>query len=239
MSGGAPLAGLGLRHVLIALGFCTAVELNFVLYALVFERTPQPGVVFAEMLTLFAVGMAAILSAVTVDNLFTGRERPALQFAIAVAASTVAGVILGEVIVFTVIGPLGIPLEGFEAGKFPSPAQRIVFRAAGAATWSLLLIVPYTMLETSRLATERLHGLQVTAVAAERALIEEGLHGMRTRLDPEWLYESLLRVNEAYGRELATGQEMLDALILQLRAATQQSSQLRSRAAPDLDPVDA
>jgi LytS/YehU family sensor histidine kinase len=102
---------------------------------------------------------------------------------------------------------------------FVSAFHRIAYHFSLAASWALLLIGLYTMLQASRRATERLHQTQLAALAAERRVLEGDLRAMQGRVDPELLFDSLLEVDRCYAGEVEAGQEALDALIRFLRAA--------------------
>src|SRR2546421_670654 len=101
---------------------------------------------------------------------------------------------------------------------------RIAYSFSGAATWSLMLIALYAMLEARRRATEELHPMRIAALAAERTVLEGDLRAMQARDDPDLLFDTLLAVDRAYARSTRSGEEALDDLIGFLRAAAKATS---------------
>ena len=212
------LRGLGWRHVAIAALFAFVVPLIGVVYSLSIGVAPKWPLLAEDALSCFALGIAALASAVAMDNLFASRLGPAPRLAAAVAAGAVLGTALMEAASSLALQPLGLDQGGDTMrGMFLGEVHRTAFRLAGAVTWSLLVVTLYALFEERRRATGKLHAARVAALEAERKVVEGELRAMQARLDPDVLFDTLLAVDRAYARSTGAGEAALDALIASLR----------------------
>jgi len=209
--------GFGRRHLCIVLAFCAVVPVSGLLFKLAVEPSSHHGAVVGEVITCFVIGLAAMLSAIATENRLSGILGAAPRIAIAVLVAAAAGTVLMEAATQLLIQPLGLAIEDAEMAMYSSDLHRIAYRFSGAATWSLMLIALYAMLEARRRATEDLHTVRVAALAAERSVLEGDLRAMQARVDPELLFDTLLSVDRAYAGSTRSGEEALDALIGFLR----------------------
>jgi hypothetical protein len=214
------LQGFGKRHLAGILMFAVLVPLVVSLFAVAMGETVRFPFLVYEFAVCLAIGASAQLSALAADNLLRHRIGTVGRLAIATVIAATAATALIQVIGFAVAGPLGLEQIMAREGKaFASTAQRVVFEFAGAARWSMMLVVICELVEANRRAQDELHSARMAALAAERDLVEGDLRTMQARVDPDLLFDSLLEIDRAYAHDTRAGQERLDALIRFLRAA--------------------
>lgn len=215
-----PLAGLGRRHAYMILGFSAGVPLVYILFALAIGEEVRAAFVAYEVATIATLAMVAQLCALAADNVLRHRMGNASRVALTVAAASIVGLLLLHVVNLILLAPLELDRLLAENGKqFDSAMQHQLYLFAGALRWSLVLVVLYELLETHRRTQSALHSVRLSALAAERDLVEGELRTMQARVDPDLLFDSLLDIDRAYARDLSAGQAQLDALIRYLRAA--------------------
>ena len=229
--------GFGRRHLCIVLAFCAAVPLSGLVFKLAVEPASHSGAVVGEVIACFVIGLTAMLSVIAAENRLAGVLGPGPRMAIAVLVAAAAGTLIMEAVTQLLIRPLGLPFEEAEMVIYSSDLHRIAYRFSGAATWSLMLIALYAMLEARRRATEDLHAVGVAALAAGRSVLEGDLRAMQARVDPDLLFDVLLAVDRAYAGSIRSGEEALDALIGFLRAALPAESVATSTVARELEHV--
>ncbi|HSU64121.1 MAG TPA: histidine kinase [Burkholderiales bacterium] len=213
-----PFCGFGKRHVYLALGFVVVTQLAHSTYALAGKEDVRWAPLCAWAALSFLLALLTLACAVASDNLLE-RAGTGLRLVVAMFAAAVVTTLAVEALMFLLPPGLVVWLEGKEMGDFVGSFHRIAFRFTLAAGGSMLLLPVYAMLQASRRATGRLHAMQLTALAAERRVIEADLRATQGRVDPELLFDSLLEVDRAYERDVQAGQDALDALIRFLRAA--------------------
>jgi hypothetical protein len=206
--------GFGRRHVYLALCFTLATQLAHTTYALLGKEDVQWGPLAVWTVISFILALISLACAVASDNLLGNGARAGIRLVTAMLAAAIASAITVDA--FLHVLP---QLEDKMVGEFVNGFHRIAFRFTLAAGSSFLLIPLYAMLQASRRASERLHAVQLGAIAAERGVLESDLRAMQGRVDPELLFDSLLIVDRAYERDVQAGEEALDALIRFLRAA--------------------
>src|SRR4030095_1028436 len=69
------------------------------------------------------------------------------------------------------------------------------------------------------LGRARMHGAEMERITAEKRGTEPALRGMRARVEPQFLFNTLAQVKQLYERDAPVGEQMLDELIAYLRAA--------------------
>jgi hypothetical protein len=240
MPGGASrgwFSGFGRRHLYIVLAFCAVVPVTGVLFKLAVEPAMHHGAVVGEVIVCFVIGLVAMLSAIATENRLAGVLGPGPRMAIAVLVAATAGTVLIDVVAQLLFRPLGLAFEQAEMMMYSSDLHRFAYRFSGAATWSLMLIALYAMLEASRRAAEDLHAVRVAALAAERSVLEGDLRAMQARVDPDLLFDTLLAVDRAYAGSIRSGEEALDALSAFLRAALPAEAAATSTVARELEHV--
>lgn len=211
--------GFGMRHAAIVAGFGILVPLTGATLKLATGGALRPAPLIEEAVACLVLALGVLLSVVATDNRLGGRLGPAPRVAIASLAGAVLGTLLMETASRLVLRPLGFPDSESEAVLFVGEVHRVAFHLAGAASWSLVLVVLCTLLEERRRATQQLHAVRVAALAAEREVVEGELQAVRARVDPEGLFATLLEIDRAYAVSTASGEQALDALIASLREA--------------------
>jgi hypothetical protein len=209
-------AGFGKRHLIIAAAFVVVLQLTHSTYMLVGKDEFEVLPVVAWTVMYYALFLMGLACAVAAENLVGPSAK---SVALAVVASAIVTTLGIEAVLGLLPASAAQALEGRKPMEFLSASHRVAFRLSVAAGWSLLLVVFYHMLQTSRRAAEQLHAARVAALSAERKVLEGDLRAMQSRVDPQLLFDTLLAVERAYLQDMQTGQEALDALIRFLRAA--------------------
>jgi len=231
------VAGFGWRHVCIALGFSVAVELAHLTYAFIGKEELRAGVVATWCVLYFVLALVGLLCAVAADNWLGESAGTGKRLLLAMVVTAVVATATVETLLQLLPASTVAALVDKHDTGFASPLHRIAYRFSISAGWALLLIALYTMLQASRRATARLHAAQLSALAAERGLVEADLRAMQARVEPDFLFAALLAVDQAYGRSVSAGEQALEALIAFLRAALPAETGATSTVAAELDLV--
>jgi histidine kinase len=85
--------------------------------------------------------------------------------------------------------------------------------------WGSIIVFIYVNGRTALLAAARLNEAQVQRADSQRRTLESRLQALQARVEPQFLFDTLLRVRELYESNPARGSQMLDELIVYLRAA--------------------
>ena len=218
------LAGFGKRHVYLALGFGLVVQLAHSTYALVGKEDLHAVPMLAWAVLFFFLALIGLGCAVAIDNLLGDSAPTGTRLVLAMVAAAIVTTLAVEMLFYLVPQGAILAIEGQEKAPFVGDFHRIAFRFTTSAGWSLMLVALYMMLQASRRASERLHEMQLAALAAERALVEGDLRAMQARVDPDLLFDTLLAVDRAYATSTRSGEEALDDLIGFLRAAAKATS---------------
>jgi hypothetical protein len=231
------LAGFGKRHVYLALGFGLVVQLAHSTYALLGKEDLHAVPMLAWAVLFFFLALIGLGCAVAVDNLLGDSAPTGTRLVLAMVAAAVVTTLAVELLLYLLPQGVILAIEGQEKAPFVNDFHRIAFRFTTSAGWSLMLVALYTMLQASRRASERLHQMQLVALAAERAWLEDDLRAMQARVDPDLLFDTLLAVDRAYAKGMGSGEEALDALIGFLRAALPAEASATSSVAKELEHV--
>ncbi|HEY5900086.1 MAG TPA: histidine kinase [Burkholderiales bacterium] len=228
------LAGFGKRQLILAFCFSLVMELAHLTYAAIGDSAPRAaaGIIAAWMVLYFVFTVVGLACAVATDNLLGPRTAVARRLIVATLLATI--VVAGLVEGVTYLWPA---IEGKEPGVFLGMTHRIAYRLSLAGSWMLLLVGFYTMLQESRRANERLHGLKLGALATERRLVEADLRAMQARVEPDLLFAALPAIDRAYEQSVERGERALDALIAFLRAALPAEASATSTVAAELELV--
>lgn len=215
-----PFEGIGRRHAYVVLGFAVGVPVIQLLFATAFGERIIAAFLIYEFATIATIAVAAQLSALAVDNLMRHRIGNVARVALAILVASVLAMLLLQVVHRPLVAAFELERLLAEHGKaFESTTQYFLYELAGTLRWSTVMVVFCGLLETHCRAQDALHAVQMSALAAERDLVEGGLRTMQARVDPDLLFDALLGIDRAYARDLAAGQSHLDALIRFLRAA--------------------
>ncbi len=194
------LAGFGKRHVYLALGFGLVVQLAHSTYALLGKEELHAVPMLAWAVLFFFLALIGLGCAVAIDNLLGDSAPTGTRLVLAMVAAAIVTTLAVELLFYLSPQNVILAIEGHEKAPFVSDFHRIAFRFTTSAGWSLMLVALYMMLQASRRASERLHEMQLAALAAERALVEDDLRAIQARVDPDLLFDTLLSVDRAYAR---------------------------------------
>src|SRR5204863_25199 len=177
-------SGFGKRHLCIVLTFSAAVPLSGAFFKLAVDPASHHGALVGEVITCFVIGLAAILSAIAAENRLAGILGPGPRMAIAVLVAAIAGTVLMEAVTQLLMRPLGLPIEEAEMAMYSGDLHRIAYSFSGAATWSLMLIALYAMLEARRRAPDGRPTFRVAGLPPERTVHQGALQPLRPRAAP-------------------------------------------------------
>ena len=231
------LAGFGKRHVYLALGFGLVVQLAHSTYTLLGKEDLHAVPMLAWAVLFFFLALIGLGCAVAIDNLLGDSAPTGTRLVLAMVAAAIVTTLAVEMLFYLVPQGVILAIEGHEKAPFVSNFHRIAFRFTTSAGWSLMLVALYMMLQASRRASERLHEMQLAALAAERAVLDGDLRAMQARVDPDLLFDTLLAVDRAYATSTRSGEEALDSLIGFLRAALPAEAAATSTVARELEHV--
>jgi hypothetical protein len=100
--------------------------------------------------------------------------------------------------------------------------------------WGALIVVVYVNRRTALLASARMNLAQLERARAQRRVVTSRLQALQARVDPQFLFNSLLQVRRLYDTDPAKGGQMLDNLIAFLRATLPQVPDTSSTLAQEL-----
>jgi Histidine kinase len=100
--------------------------------------------------------------------------------------------------------------------------------------WGALIVLVYVNRRTALLASARMNVAQVERARAQSRVVTSRLQALQARVDPQFLFDSLVQVRQLYDTDPAKGGQMLDDLIVFLRAALPQAQDTSSTVAREL-----
>jgi hypothetical protein len=210
-------SGFGRRQAMALVLFAFAVPLTGALFRAVTGDPMRDFKFVNEVIACFITGGCALLAATIAENRL-GRWPLALRMALAVIGAALAASAAIDVAAL-LLRPLGVLLEESGEPPFTGTMHRYAYHFSGAASWALILVALSSMFEAQRRAARQLVDARLSALAAERELVEADLRAMQARVDPDFLFAALLAVDEAYVKNGQAGEQALDAVIAYLRAA--------------------
>lgn len=217
---GGMLAGLSMRHVVLAVLFTAGYEvlgqLGFIDFSGSGDASRWRGFAIAPF--HIAVAFIAVVAAIAVENHFTPGRWHFMRYPAAVLFAAVVG---------TWILEISSPPMVERAAKSPAILEQLghvqLILLSGHFLKALylctLVVALHVVLEANYRAGSALQEARLKALDEERDVCEAGLRAMQARVDPDLLFESLRRVDAAYLIDPAMGQAKLEALIRFLRAA--------------------
>ncbi len=88
--------------------------------------------------------------------------------------------------------------------------------------WAAIIVMVYANRRTALLASARMNAAQVQRAELQRRVLESQLQALQARVEPQFLFGTLLQMRELYDIDPAQGAQMADDLIVYLRAALPQ-----------------
>lgn len=136
-----------------------------------------------------------------------------------------AGALVGGLLVnllatwfFQYVVPLPTMMDAYIKPQDLHRARTISEVVDGVLTGGVALLA-YAWLRRLRLQQNRLHAVQQQQARARRRLSEARLQTIQWRVEPEFLIDTLARIEALQGADVARALQALDALIVYLRAA--------------------
>jgi hypothetical protein len=88
--------------------------------------------------------------------------------------------------------------------------------------WGAIIVYVYVNQRNAIRAAAKMNAAQVQRAEAQRRTLESRLQALQARVEPQFLFNTLAQVRELYDKDPAKGGQMLDDLIVYLRAALPQ-----------------
>jgi hypothetical protein len=209
-------SALSWRHAVALGAFALAVPLTGALFRWATGDPMHDFKFVNEVIACLIVGACALPAAVLAENRLATMPL-GLRMTIAVIGAALVATAAVE-IAARLLAPFGLLAEA-PSTVFAGPLHRYAYHFSGSASWALILVALGSMFEAHRRAARQLVDARLSALAAERELVEADLRAMQARVDPDFLFAALLAVDEAYAESGQAGEQALDAVIAYLRAA--------------------
>ncbi len=100
--------------------------------------------------------------------------------------------------------------------------------------WAAIIVMVYANRRTALLAAARMNAAQVQRAELQRRVLESQLQALQARVEPQFLFGTLVQMRELYDINPAQGAQMADDLIVYLRAALPQMRDSNSTLAQEL-----
>ena len=100
--------------------------------------------------------------------------------------------------------------------------------------WAAIIVMVYANRRTALLASARMNAAQVQRAELQRSVLESQLQALQARVEPQFLFGTLVQMRELYDINPAQGAQMADDLIVYLRAALPQMRDSNSTLAQEL-----
>lgn len=88
--------------------------------------------------------------------------------------------------------------------------------------WAAIIVMVYANRRTALLASARMNAAQVQRAELQRRMLESQLQALQARVEPQFLFGTLVQMRESYDINPAQGAQIADDLIVYLRAALPQ-----------------
>lgn len=111
---------------------------------------------------------------------------------------------------------------GADAGNFSTHIAQAASLLLEFLLWAAIIVMIYANHRTALLASARMNAAQVQRAELQRRTLESQLQTLQARVEPQFLFGTLLQMRELYDINPAQGAQMADDLIVYLRAALPQ-----------------
>jgi hypothetical protein len=183
----------------------------------------------ASLLHLVALLFAILVADEVADRL----RRPWVAYAIAIIGAAAAG----ELALGLVDWLLGIRFDLLRLIDDGDSSGYLVllWRFSHFALITGLITFVYVQQRAALRSAAALHGLQLRSAELSRRTLESRLQAMQARVDPQFLFDTLARVEQLRDREPAKADRVLDDLIVYLRAVLPLVKETASTLATEFD----
>jgi LytS/YehU family sensor histidine kinase len=130
--------------------------------------------------------------------------------------------------------PYGYSLDADAAGHLPTDIAQATSVFLEFLLWAAIIVMIYANRRTALLALARMNAAQVERAKLQRGLLESQLQALQARVEPQFLFGTLVQMRELYDIDPAQGAQMADDLIVYLRAALPQMRDSNSTLAQEL-----
>ena len=232
---------LNKRHLvawLVASVATAAVDL-----AAVVDKLHKPGISiiiafdFACSLAIFGAALLA-WAAATEGAPISGRERNVRVAWAIVASAVVAACITVPLMRALEVDKLWWELSG--KAKPPPPLALVVLgNVLHLMTWSAFFIVAAEVVQRRRRTNEAIRAAQRDQASLARDVLESRLAAMQAQVEPQFLFDTLVDIEQLYQRDPARAADNLDRLITYLRVALPRLREAGSTMAAEIGLVEA
>jgi hypothetical protein len=118
--------------------------------------------------------------------------------------------------------PYGYSLDADAAGNLLISIAQATSVFLEYLLWAAIIVMIYANRRTALLASARMNAVQVERAKLQRELLESQLQALQARVEPQFLFGTLLQMRDLYDINPAGGAQMADDLIVYLRAALPQ-----------------
>jgi hypothetical protein len=166
------------------------------------------------------------------DEVADRLRRPWVAYAIGIVGAAVAGTLALELVDWLLGVPfalLGMP--GSESGGY----LVLLWRFSHFALLTGLITFVYALQRAALRSAAALHDLRLRSAELSRRTLESRLQAMQARVDPQFLFDTLARVEQLHDCEPAKANRVLRDLIVYLRAALPLVKETASTLATEFD----
>ena len=176
--------------------------------------------------------LVALLFAIPIaDEVADRLRRVWVAYAIAIVGAGVAGTLALGLVDWL----LGIRLLLRTLGGDSSGYLALLWRFSHLALLTGLITFVYVRQRAALRSAAALHDLQRRSAELARRTLESRLQAMQARVDPQFLFDTLARVEQLHDREPATADRVLGDLIVYLRAVLPLVKETASTLATEFD----
>jgi hypothetical protein len=130
--------------------------------------------------------------------------------------------------------PYGYSLDADAAGNLLTNIAQATSVFLEFLLWAAIIVMIYANRRTALLASARMNAAQVQRAELQRRVLESQLQALQARVEPQFLFGTLVQMRELYDINPARGAQMADDLIVYLRAALPQMRDSNSTLAQEL-----
>ena len=229
------LRRLSWRNVAVALAIAFAMQLEYIAEATLTDGSTElwpPGASSrALILALLATSLlvATLAGDAAVDR--GARRLPAY------AGAVVGGCALAALVQLPLHRVLGWPTDLDRIGHAQATLAQPVSLFLELLMWAAIVVFIHASRRQARAASVRMTAAQLVRASAQRRSLESRLKALQARIEPQFLFGSLMQVSSYYDSDPAAGDRMLDDLIDYLHAALPQLREADSSLAHELELV--
>lgn len=203
----------------VVLGACIAL-LEFAYYYALVPTVERPGMLASLLLAWGGEGAVLGVTLGFLESRAAPRPLGAWTLALGVALAATAGVFAWQAFMHLVLrGRLGVWLLRDYAGQPVDLASVAVYHMWLMLLFGGLAAAVYASRQRHVRMLAALRAAELARESSQRRLAEARLAGLRARIDPESLFETLARLERMYEADPPGADRLLEEVIASLRAA--------------------